>query len=105
MLSYSLNRHTRSKQEKKSNYTIELYTYVKSSRFQTYLMIDIAVIHICVPGIIVAIDVLTKKHFRLFLTPSKNEITEENRIPCPMACCRAAKSKSFLIIWFIFSHT
>ena len=72
--------------------------------FKFYLMIDIAVIHICVPDMNVGIDVLAEKHVSLLLISNHIEITEEMKIPWPIACWNAAKSSSFLIMWLILSR-
>ena len=67
-------------------------------------MIDIAVIHICVPDIRIGIDVLARKHASLLLISDDIEITKEIKIPCPIACWKAAKSRSFLIMGLILSR-
>ena len=61
-------------------------------------MIDIAVMHICVPIMNADIEDRAKMHVRLFLISKAIEIIDAVKIPWPIACCRAAKSRSFLIM-------
>ena len=61
-------------------------------------MIDIDAIHICVPHVIVGIDVANNEQLNLFMNPFSTKIKDVTETMYPITCWTTAKNRIFLII-------